>query len=182
MVNDVSDPPQSPSRRGLQRFLVQYQPGNGWFADESDLRETNVQIYKSQVLVPSSTSSCAYLGPLEKTEREETENSSHMMRRNFLLSLLTTLINSTTFIIKKIRFLGQPQELKKSKISSRGLSFWKDQGPRYQQHTLLVALLFWNSSTNSLHLKCGMFTPTLLDVAAIIGLKHIGETFDPTKS
>jgi hypothetical protein len=47
---------------------------------------------------------------------------------------------------------------------------------------LLAPLHFWNSSTNSLHLKCGMFTPTLLDVAAITGLKPIGETFDPSKS
>ena len=43
---------------------------------------------------------------------------------------------------------------------------------------LLVALHFWNTSTNSLHLKCGLFTLTLLDVAAIIALKPTGETFD----
>jgi len=44
---------------------------------------------------------------------------------------------------------------------------------------LIVAIHFWNISTNSLHLKCGMLTPTLLGVAAITGLKPIGETFDP---
>jgi len=44
---------------------------------------------------------------------------------------------------------------------------------------LIAALHFWNASTSSLHHKCGMLTPTLLDVAAITGLKHIGETFDP---
>jgi len=43
---------------------------------------------------------------------------------------------------------------------------------------LLVALHFWDISTNNLHLKCGMFTPTLLDVAAITRLKPTGETFD----
>jgi len=43
---------------------------------------------------------------------------------------------------------------------------------------LLAALHFWNTWTNSLHLKCGMFTPTLLDVAAITGLKPTGEIFD----
>jgi len=36
---------------------------------------------------------------------------------------------------------------------------------------LIAALHFCNASTNSLHLKCGMLTPTLLDVA--------GQTFDP---
>jgi len=45
---------------------------------------------------------------------------------------------------------------------------------------LLVALHFWNTSISSLHLKCGMFTPTLLDVAAITCLKRTGETFDPS--
>jgi len=52
-------------------------------------------------------------------------------------------------------------------------------GPRYQKPMLLVTLHFWNTLTNSLHLRCGMFMPTLLDVAAIIGLKPTGETFDP---
>jgi len=45
---------------------------------------------------------------------------------------------------------------------------------------LVAALHFWNPSTSSLHLKCGMLTPTLLDVAGFTGLKLIGYTFDPT--
>jgi len=45
---------------------------------------------------------------------------------------------------------------------------------------LLDALHFWNTSTSSLHLKCGMLTPTLLDVAAITGLKPTDETFVPS--
>jgi len=53
------------------------------------------------------------------------------------------------------------------------------QGPRCYQNTLLAALHFWEISTNSLHLKCGMFTPTLLDFAAIVGLKPTGDIFDP---
>jgi predicted acetyltransferase len=43
---------------------------------------------------------------------------------------------------------------------------------------LIAALQFWNVSTSSLRLKCGMFTPTLLDVAAITSLKPTGEIFD----
>jgi len=46
---------------------------------------------------------------------------------------------------------------------------------------LLAALHFWDSSANSLHLKCGMLTPTLLDVSAITRLKPTGENFDPSK-
>jgi len=44
---------------------------------------------------------------------------------------------------------------------------------------IIAALHFWNPSTNSVHLKCGMLTPTLLDVAGLTGLKPIGQTFDP---
>jgi len=44
---------------------------------------------------------------------------------------------------------------------------------------LIAALHFWNISTTRLHLKFGMLTPTLLDVAAITSLKPTGQTFDP---
>jgi hypothetical protein len=72
MANDSDSPSQSPLRRGLRNFSFPYQPGNGWFDNESDLREENTQIWKSQVLVPSFTSLCANLGPLEKDKIEET--------------------------------------------------------------------------------------------------------------
>jgi len=76
------------------------------------------------------------------------------------------------------------------KVEKKKEEFWKEigsfyliqlsrYGPRYQKPILLVALHFWKTSTNSMHLKCGMLTPTLLDVAAIIGLKPIGDFFDP---
>jgi len=68
--------------------------------------------------------------------------------------------------------------------------FWKEmgifdltqlsrQGPTYHSEMIIVALNFWNPSTCSLHLKCGMLTPTLLDVAGLTGLKPVGQTFDP---
>ena len=53
------------------------------------------------------------------------------------------------------------------------------QGPKYHSELIIAALHFWNPSTCSLHLKCGMLTPTLLDVAGLTGLKLIGQTFDP---
>jgi len=40
---------------------------------------------------------------------------------------------------------------------------------------------FWESSTNTMQLKCGMLTPTLLDVAAITGLPPTGEAYDPDR-
>lgn len=47
---------------------------------------------------------------------------------------------------------------------------------------LLASLYFWEGSTNTFQLPCGMLTPTLFDVAAIIGLSPLGEVFDPTLS
>jgi hypothetical protein len=44
---------------------------------------------------------------------------------------------------------------------------------------IIAVLHFWNPSTRSLHLKCGMLTPTVLDVAGLNGLKPTGQTFDP---
>lgn len=47
---------------------------------------------------------------------------------------------------------------------------------------LLASLYFWEGSTNTFQLPCGMLTPTLFDVAVITGLSPLGETFDPTLS
>jgi hypothetical protein len=53
------------------------------------------------------------------------------------------------------------------------------EGPKYHGEMILAALHFWENSTNTFHFKVGMMTPTLLDVAAITGLKPTGFTFDP---
>ena len=44
---------------------------------------------------------------------------------------------------------------------------------------IIASLHFWNPSNSSLHLKCGMLTPTILDVASLTGLKPTGQSFDP---
>lgn len=53
------------------------------------------------------------------------------------------------------------------------------QGTKYHNELIIAALHFRNPSNNSLHLKCRMLTPTLLDVAGLTGLKSIDQTFDP---
>lgn len=53
------------------------------------------------------------------------------------------------------------------------------QGPKYHNEMIIAALHFWNPSNSSMHLKCGMLTPTLLDIAGLTGLKPTGQTFDP---
>ncbi|KAL5191633.1 hypothetical protein HKD37_04G010884 [Glycine soja] len=55
-------------------------------------------------------------------------------------------------------------------------------GPEYRPEMLIAAMHFFESSTNTFQFKCGMMTPTLLDVAALTGLRPNGETYDPTNS
>jgi hypothetical protein len=55
-------------------------------------------------------------------------------------------------------------------------------GPKYKPELLLAALHFYEKSTNTFQFRCGMLTPTLLDVAAITGLRPTGDHFDPTKT
>jgi hypothetical protein len=53
-------------------------------------------------------------------------------------------------------------------------------GTKYKPALLIAALHFYEKSTNTFQFKCGMLTPTLLDVAVITGLRPIGDHFDPT--
>jgi hypothetical protein len=53
--------------------------------------------------------------------------------------------------------------------------------PKYKPELLIAALHFYEKSTNTFQFRCGMVTPTLLDVAAITGLRP-GDHFDPTKT
>ncbi|WJX45812.1 hypothetical protein P8452_32665 [Trifolium repens] len=55
-------------------------------------------------------------------------------------------------------------------------------GPKYKPELLIAALHFYEKSTNTFQFRCGMSTPTLLDVAAITGLRPNGDHFDPTKT
>lgn len=43
---------------------------------------------------------------------------------------------------------------------------------------LLAALHFWEGSTSTFKLCCGMLTPTLFDIASITSLRPTGEMFD----
>lgn len=42
---------------------------------------------------------------------------------------------------------------------------------------IMATAFFWNQNTCALELPCGLASPTLLDVAAIIGLMPIGEKY-----
>ncbi|GAU51698.1 hypothetical protein TSUD_415080 [Trifolium subterraneum] len=51
--------------------------------------------------------------------------------------------------------------------------------PNFHTEMIIAALHFWERSTCTFHFKMGMMTPTLFDIAAIIGLRPIGPTFNP---
>lgn len=46
---------------------------------------------------------------------------------------------------------------------------------------LVASLYYWESTTNTFQLPCGMLTPTLFDVAAIIGLQPVDNNFNPNE-
>src|ERR1044072_8801125 len=51
-------------------------------------------------------------------------------------------------------------------------------GTPYSGGMLLAALYIWEGSTNTFHTRCGMMTPTLLDVAALTSVKPAGIVFN----
>src|ERR1044072_205201 len=78
------------------------------------------------------------------------------------------------------------------RVQSAKGEIWKQQGIfdliqisrkpiRYNHAMLLASIYFWESSTNTFQIPCGMITPTLFEVAAITGLRPTGQTYDPTK-
>lgn len=138
----------------------------------------------------------AYLRPLpEKVDSDELKEIFPFYKKRLPLLFIKGPYNLSYVNTRVFRAAPRVDKVEAyikwlDKIEKKKEGFWKDlgvfhliqlsrQGPRYQKHMLLVALHFWNTSTNSLHLKCGMLTPTLLDVVAITGLKPIGEMFDP---
>lgn len=52
-------------------------------------------------------------------------------------------------------------------------------GLEYSPSMLVSSLYFWDNTHYTFHLPCGMTTPALLDLAAIIMLKPTGHTYDP---
>lgn len=67
---------------------------------------------------------------------------------------------------------------------------WKEQGIygliqlsrvglRYNHAMFLTTMCLWEVSTNNFHFPCGMITPTLFDLTAIVCLWHTGEDYEP---
>lgn len=83
-----------------------------------------------------------------------------------------------------IPWLNKIEATKKETWKSRGifdLIQLSRTGLAYCQNILVASLYLWESTTNTFQLPCGMVTPTLFDIATIIGLCPIGENFDPNE-
>lgn len=82
-----------------------------------------------------------------------------------------------------LAWLNKVQHKRQDQWRSVGI-FDLIQVPRYAHRVnplmLLVSFYFWEGSTNTFQLPCGMLIPNLFDVAAITVLSPLGETFDPT--
>lgn len=78
------------------------------------------------------------------------------------------------------------------KVEAKKMKIWKKYGiyeliqlPRvghpYWQNMLVVTLYFWESTTNTFQFPCGMATPILCNVEAIIDLRLTTKVFYPTE-
>lgn len=115
---------------------MQHQLGNAWFASELELKEIKAQIWKSQELIPSSDSSYAYLGLIERDDSGETKalfpddktDSPIIFPRNhdepYNLSYLDTRFFRSAPRIDKVKdYIAWLDRMEKHKGN-----FWKDLG------------------------------------------------------
>jgi hypothetical protein len=179
-------------------FSKEFSVGAPVFTEEPDIKETEEKIWKSQVINSCPKSTHALLGslPLDK-ETPKGLSAVFPCHEEQLPLIFTKGPYDLSFVKSKFRTEPKIGENEPyigwlDKVEKKKGQFWKDigifdliqlsrQGPKYHNKLIIAALHFWNPSTNSLHLKCGMITPTLLDVAGITGLKPTGQTFDPEK-
>lgn len=174
----------------------------GGFVDEPNTQDARALAWETQVLIPSPEGSTnAFLGPLPTPLSEEAEievkavfpshhkhNARIFDHKPFHLECLATRVFRSAPKVEHPEYI-----VWLDKIQAKKAAIWEEQnifnliqlsryGPKYDILLILAALHFWDSTTHSLHLKCGMLSPTLFDVAAIIGLKPLGDTFNPKQT
>jgi len=167
-----------------------------YFAEDPEVLEVEAKIWKSQVIIPYPNSPHAFLGPLPNTKEDQEKLSVVLPCFEEQTPLIFTQGPYDLSFLKS-KFKTEPKHENNedyhcwlNKVEKSKGQFWKDigifdliqlsrQGPKYHNEMIIAALHFWNPSTNSLHLKRGMLTPTLQDVPGLTGLKPIGQTFDP---
>jgi len=176
-------------------FSKELPSGHPQFIIEPDVKEVEDKIWKTQVIIPCPNSPHAFLGPFpDNTENPKNLNVVFPCFEERSPLIFTQGPDDLSFLKSKFRTEPRYENNERylcslDKMEKQKSQFWKvmgifdliqlsRQGPKYHSEMIIVALHFWNPSTCSLHLKCGMLTPTLLDVAGLTSLKPIGQTFD----
>ena len=185
MLNQKGFSSKTPINIDSINFSKEVSPNTSQFIAELEVKEAEDRIWKSQVIIMCPNSTHAYLGPIpnDKDDNEALDAVFPCYEKHAPL-VFTKGPYNLNFMKSKFRI--EPKHEKNedylrwlNKVERKRVNQLSREGPKYHNEMLIAALYFWNISTNSLHLKCGMLTPTLLDVAAITGLKPIGETFHP---
>ena len=163
------------------------------FMNEPEINEAEKAIWKTQVIIPCTDTPHAFLGPISLEPETPEINSLFPCIETQPPLIFTKGPFDLSFVKSKIR--TEPKTYPEyiawlDKVQKQKGQFWKEKGifdliqisrygPKYHNELIFAALHFWNPSNNSLHLKCGMLTPTLLDVAGLTSLKPTGYTFNP---
>lgn len=161
------------------------------FVQEPSLEEEKELIYKSQVMITFTISDSvhAFLGSLHDSSIESQKVKelfpcyNHSKPCDFLdipyeigfMSSVTHVLCDAPYVKKNV----YSKWLKK--VGAKKDQFWKyhglyklvqlsRSGPMYNPNMLIAVLYLWEGSTNTFQLKCGMITPTLLDVKTITNL------------
>jgi hypothetical protein len=174
MMNQKGSSSQPPINIESINFSKDVQISNPQFVLEPIVKEAEDIIWKSRVMIPCPNSTHAYLGPIpDDRDNDKALNAIFPCYEKHSPLVFTKGPYNLSFMKSKFRTESKHERnedylLWLNKVEAKRGRFWKDigifdliqlsrEGPRYHNEMLIAAL----------HLKCGMLTPTLLDVAAI---------------
>ncbi|XP_058736960.1 uncharacterized protein LOC131609281 [Vicia villosa] len=145
--------------------------------------------YKTRLLV--SKNKIDEDGRPISSKPDDTENTS-IVNPSSLEKIRLNYVTNFVKVFRSIPLAKDPELYYAwlARVEKHKASFWQElgiydliqlskTGLEYNQTMLVASVYFWDASHNTFHLPCGMITPTLFDIAAITGLRPIGEPFDP---
>ncbi|XP_029125444.1 uncharacterized protein LOC109814161 isoform X4 [Cajanus cajan] len=173
--------------------------GDDTFIPIPGMEEASLKIYQSQVLLPFSLadgSVHAFLGPFAGQNTKRYGNTllpedSTTLPFIYSPEIDLNLFGDTTKIFRAFPPVKERHLSWLARVEASMSSEWKETGifefiqlAKFDLHLfdpqmLLSAIFFWNRETRAFEFPCGFICPTLLDVAAITGLKPIGDRFYP---
>ncbi|XP_027346509.1 uncharacterized protein LOC113858193 [Abrus precatorius] len=166
--------------------------GHSSYLPEPPLEEEKLAIWKSQVLIPFSLGSKphAFLGPFVPQSSVESSFSADGVLAFSSKYNLDSLENAQKVFrtmppVTKDLYLPWLDRVEGEKQDSwRAIGIYdviqlSRYNVSYNFPMIMSSLFFWDRATSSFHVPCGMITPTLFDVAAILGLRPAGPSFRP---